>query len=488
MSGTIRDLAARNPVRRWVFFRGWLVVQTPFLIGDVSDSDVEGESRDIPILRESDNPESAPYVPGTSIAGALWQLCRDAAKAKCVECAEESLLKLFGLAPKESDDGTPSEPSWQSPLITYDCFAEESPKSSIRDGVALQDGVRLASKETNAKYDYEVCEAGSRFVFQLELRIRVKTTPDEEKKLENLLERILATLCGRGVRLGRKTSRGLGLFKLEEMKRLVIDVNDDNGERAYSDYVDFGWESSPFTTWPDTDSNEEAIEELPTIWKSARFDVSFPHTLLIRDYRSMNTDADFMMTTETYPDSTSVRKTVPVIYGTAWDGLLRSASRRVLIDLDCCEEVVKGMLVDAFGSDHKDMANKNQKKPPVASKIIIKDSRFNGRAEHLPLTRTAIDRFSQEVVKTKLFSEEVLAPAATSLHIECCDDWAYELICLALLDVNDGFAPLGGEVSVGRGICKVDKGLALVTDQDNVVVGCEHLLEEIKKREEGKDE
>jgi CRISPR/Cas system CSM-associated protein Csm3 (group 7 of RAMP superfamily) len=418
-----------NTAQQRVYIKGVLRAEAPFLFGSYGD-----ERWDVAALRASDEPDALPYIPGSSLAGRLRALCAD----------DTACAALFGdlLTDRERDSAhEPSAKTQQSALLFYDCFCAEptSVRYGLRDGIALARGNRVAA--SRAKYEYEIVEAGARFAFRLELIVR-----DAAKAAGQygLLDALLAHMRA-GFYLGSKTNRGLGRFVLEEVPLMfLIDSRDPD---AYDRYVNFDWETSPFVASAST----EDTARLRGKTALAPLTVTFTDTLLIRDYRGNNPDTDFTMLKNA--------QGLPVIPGTSWGGLFRSGARRVLSELCDTEKTVDALMVQMYGDEHPDTvahdAEKSQDAPRHASRVAFDESTVTGH-RLVPLTRVKIDRFTQGAAEGALFSEEVVAGGQAELRVRYTGAWMLQLLGLVIADLNDGILALGGEVSVGRGLCGVD--------------------------------
>jgi len=445
----------RNYITKWVYVKGSLVAQSAFMIRDYG-SDVS----DTAVLRESDALDAKPYVPGSSLAGALRDLCKQAGNMGDGLCDKGTISALLGA---DDDSGN------QSYLIVNEAFMGEGaalPRTAARDGVALCEEQRITEK--TAKYDYEVVESGTPLEMRLEFVIRDKDCPKCSERCELLLERIAATLTTEGVFLGGKTSRGLGHFKLKQPEVLILEADD---QACRQGYVDFTWDDPGFR-------NLEGLEKtvpLPSPWKSRSYSVEIPQSLLIRDYNNPDTDADCVMLQATkYGEGDT-----PLVPGTSWAGLIRGSCRQILYDLGLEKDEVKKMLIEAFGSEYEDVQDIKNTESMKKSSVWFSESMFDANTELLRVHRTPIDRFTSGVVKGSFLTEEIIAQVKTSLDIRYTEEWMRELIELAMVDINDAFNTLGGEVAIGRGICCFSD-LSLGEDKDGYISGLKELSEKLR--------
>lgn len=157
------------------------------------------------------NGENEPYVPGTSIAGAIRSWLLEVTDQATVE---RLFGKTTGSANKHTDDGCASYIIIDDGLIdlggqTIDQLLE------IRDGVGIDRVTGTAAER--AKYNRAVLPAGSRIALTMSLQL-----PPEDESLKQLLGEILAAMTRNEVRFGAAKSRGLGRVKLEEDLKISI--------------------------------------------------------------------------------------------------------------------------------------------------------------------------------------------------------------------------------------------------------------------------
>ncbi|MDR2492522.1 MAG: RAMP superfamily CRISPR-associated protein [Coriobacteriales bacterium] len=488
------SIIERNRLKAFVWIKGKLVAQSAFLT-----QSYDNEIYDSIVLRDA---AGRPYVPGTSLAGALRVRMQEAGTS---DAPPEVVEAMFGSEAREKAGSAPSnDEGLQSALIVNECYAlledGREQRISIRDGIALSEDERTVAPR--ALYDYEVVEAGAAYELRLELIVRDGRHPAEQVAL---LDRLVKTLLDDDLIVGAKGSRGLGRFRLESPEVYVVKLSDDGARDAYRD---FDWSTSAFSPWEEvggiqkvlTDSEnntESTITPLPPCWDVVRYDIKVPGSLLIRDYRRPDLMADAtMLTTTRYgkdeqaSNGSSKPVRYPLIPGTSWGGLLRGAVRRVLKDdfgLDA--SVCQALLARCFGADYHEV--KQKKSEALASGVLIDETVVKKCAYTGPIdvTRTALDRFTGGVVAGHLFTDGVIVAVTAQLTVRYPRDdasrWMRQLVELALLDVDEGFAALGGEVSVGRGLVEVgSSAMSVRMDDKGNVTGVEDLLEKIRELED----
>lgn len=149
------------------------------------------------------NGTDQPYVPGTSLAGAVWQWAWQAVPAH----HEAALRRLWGVAATSTDEGHASHLVFEDAVVT---LPSEAAGAEIRDGIGIDR--RTGAAAAHIKYEREVLPAGSQF--DLELTVDV---PDGDADLADVADSLVAALTAAlqagEVTLGAATSRGLGQLK-----------------------------------------------------------------------------------------------------------------------------------------------------------------------------------------------------------------------------------------------------------------------------------
>lgn len=196
---------------------------TPFHIG----SGWEGEVSDAAAVTDANG---LPALPGTSIAGVLRSLFESA-------FGPDATRQLFGYQRRQEGQGSRLSVSWGfihdsknlpvEGLVPPDNLNDEVLRSALnptlRDHVLIEHrGVSDAAKR--GKFDELAICAGYRFTFELEL------AGDAKDSLT--WKRILDLLTQPEIRLGGKTRRGFGCFKV-----IAISEHDFDLHSAMTDYL-----------------------------------------------------------------------------------------------------------------------------------------------------------------------------------------------------------------------------------------------------------
>jgi CRISPR/Cas system CSM-associated protein Csm3 (group 7 of RAMP superfamily) len=198
---------------------------TPFHVGSGRD----GAVADAEVVRDVNG---LPAVPGSSLAGVLRSAFLSRSDEKVCDAlfgfqrdeGHGSRLRVsWGCIHDASDspvEGMPEEASLCADPVLGNAMA-----SAVRDHVRINDR-GAADAKGRGKFDELVVCAGHRFSFELEL---VGTADDGDA-----WEILMAILASPATRLGGKTRRGLGAFKIVRLLERRFDLSDRSGREAYA--------------------------------------------------------------------------------------------------------------------------------------------------------------------------------------------------------------------------------------------------------------
>lgn len=375
----------------------------------------EDEWTDADILRDF---EGNPFVPGSSLAGAMRSYVGE----------RENEWNLFGY----SADDTNGK---MSPLFISDLIFDGASVMGIRDGVSLDEN-KVA--RAGSKYDMEILETGLKGHFYLELVIR---EGDDETEMLNALSEVFGGIQQGEIRLGRKKTRGFGVFKIKKL------VTRTYGRENYLEYADAykasSWENEQdqLEKWLHMadDSNRMVHIEVPLVMKGG---------ISIRQYAAKKNEPDFVHLTS---------NGTPVIPGSSFAGAIRHRVSQILIDLadEGAEFPVKKNEVEQIVNR---MFGNASDKEGHASNVIISEARIED-AKPLTMVRTGISRFESAVRDGALYKEKTYVDGHFTLEIavrkgkELADsNWMIGILLLAIKDLQNGYLAVGGQTAVGRGI------------------------------------
>jgi CRISPR/Cas system CSM-associated protein Csm3 (group 7 of RAMP superfamily) len=420
---------------RWII-TGEMRLETAAHLGGEVDTSV-----DMAVLR--DPKEGVPLLPGTSLAGALRSHLADVLGGYRSHEKKE-VSALFGAA-RSDDEGS------QSPLIVFDSLGSlpDGTALEIRDGVAIDPA--LGTAEANKKFDFEVLPAGTRFPARMELIVE---KPDQEARLLGLLIAALDGLGEGDIALGMRRSRGLGAVKVRSWKALRHDLTTAQG----------------WIGWLTSDHVQPIRDEVPGHDSAAKAIRAACPTLTIEPIadqrRRLLVDLELEIAGDLLVRSPATEAGAPdvvhlcsagkpVLPGTGLAGALRARALRIarLVrenhgDGDEWVDCLFGPRIQAKDEDP-------QGGQATASKLRISESFIEG-GEARRQTRIAVDRFTGGVVRGALFDEQVQRGGTLKVRLDLRDpnDGEAGLLLLLLKDLLSGDIPVGGAVSVGRGVLR----------------------------------
>lgn len=373
------------------------------------------------------NGEGLPFIPGSSLAGAMRSYL-DAGKEE--EC-------IFGYEDMHKNVGR------MSSLFVSDLFFQDQVQTKIRDGVKL--GKNKAA-ESQGKYDMEVVDTGAKGHFFMEVVIRKN---DNQADFEAQLDKVFTGWLTKEIRLGRKKSRGYGEVRLVAVEKKEFDASNIlEYKDAYvaAESHDASWTKLDLASMKTTDSKYVTLS-LPLRLEGA---------ISIRKYAAKKNEPDFVHITANGK---------PVIPGTSFTGAIRHRLSDILEQLEAMNQQE---LVDAiFGFvDTKAKVEEETLKAHISdiivSECVLEDSK------PLIMVRNAISRFEAGTKKGALFKERAYVGGTTVLEIKVkkteTTNETVGLLLLAMKDLQNGFLPVGGQTSIGRGVFAGNGELTIQSD------------------------
>lgn len=375
------------------------------LVSPLSVSNGEEENSDADIMRDFDG---QPFIPGTSIAGALRSYLE-----------EKDANALFGYIEGEAVH--------QSPVTVYDAYITgENTSVGLRDGISLSEE-RIA--EDTAKFDYEIVENGNvAFCFEFY---------DENSRYENSLISLLAAVNRGEIRFGHKKNRGNGrILFLKVLKKSY---------RYGEPFYEFDWDTFDWNAADVKSVKLPAFQKEKGHYRILRVPLRLASGISIRRYSSLKNREDYAAVTRRNEEG----KAVPVIPGTSWNGALRHRAGRILEELGVKDA---DTVIDFIFGGKKGSIS--------ASKVVIGESILTDSVS-VPMTRNRINRFDNAAMNRALYTEVSRFGGNCALEIMIKQDentdWIAGLFDLVLKDLNYGFLAVGGQISIGRGIFFFDR-------------------------------
>ncbi|PKM59975.1 MAG: hypothetical protein CVU99_10575 [Firmicutes bacterium HGW-Firmicutes-4] len=400
-----------NPIKKRIVVKIAAELASPTLIGSGN-----GENTDNDVLV---NRDGEPFLPGSSLTGVL--------RSKLTPTDADILFGEDGL-----DDGRMS-PLW--------VMSSEFKGAKIieMDGVALglENKVALPTK----KYDFEAVEQGTTFTMRLMLVIR----KEDDKKLEELLSKVLSRISSGDISVGAKSNRGFGRVscRSDDIKMQTFDYASER-RSALARYEAFNWEDSD--NWTIFTSEEVDAEE-SVMTKTLRLKGS----IMIRDTRHLDGDEDYKHICSESGDPSENGN--PVIYGTTWAGAFKGGLYKLLKPrfVGKTEDYLNGY----FGYPAKNTGETLPSKIRFdMSTLEREDKKYDG---YRTITRVKINRFTGGAVDGALFTERPWYGGKTTLTIRYpknCPE-IERLLNLAFDALDKGLLTIGGETAIGRGVFEV---------------------------------
>lgn len=390
-------------------------------LDDNTDSDVQK------------NAYGEPFIPGTSMAGAM--------RGYLDEIDDVNDVKdLFGYT--EGETGTMSR------IHISDFYFVGAPKISVRDGVALVD--KLA--KDGSKHDMEIIETGAVCRGYLLLNIR---QGDDEDEFVNMINLCLKAMEQGDVRLGANKNRGFGQLSVEKANCKTFEAAN------IMEWLNLDRES----LFDDTSSKLEYMdaEAMSDKYITIQIPLKLKGGISIRKYSVVPNQPDY--------EHISCNGNA-VIPGSSWNGAIRSRVYTILRELG----VDGSTYIDEWFGYVK---NKTAKQ----SMIVIEESVIHG-GKSIAMTRTSVNRFDGSVQKNALYTEKTNVGGDMKLvlkvrknyydanaKLKMDDQFTYEPIVGMLLvvakDIQNGYLAVGGQTAVGRGIFESNGSIELTgTDKD----------------------
>ncbi len=378
-----------------------------------------GIQTDNDVIKRTDG---KPFIPGTSLAGVYRNIVSH--KHSKVE-----VDNFFGNVSINKGDLYDSINSVTSKILVYDadvygdCYG-----ISIRDSVSLDDGKVSID---GAKYDFEVVNAGTKFVTYFEVNSCEKNIEEDKKHINEIIN----AFHNENIMIGGKTTRGLGNIKNSIVKEMIFYLPDDVDKWIEFDmYDDNKWET--LKEYKGDNRQDSSIIKIHLSLKQSG-------GILIRQYSGKPGDVCSRQLENYDPDK---KEFIPIIPGTSWAGAFRHRAKEFAAVTDNGEKIIN----ELFGNCDKDGGKKK-------SNIYFSES-YIKYYTRMNTTRNAVDRFTGGTINGALYTESVVFDGDTTLDIllpKDTEQLTINIIAAVIADLQEGFLAVGGENSIGRGIFKI---------------------------------
>lgn len=385
-----------------IIIKGELLLESPLLIG----SGEKGVETDIHVLK---NRAGAPFIPGTSLAGALR-----------AAMSEDAAAELFGQSnPKNA----------RQSLVAIDDIVLKGATLTVRDGVSLENYTKTTVK--GQKYNYEAVERGARGELYIEATVR--RVHGDATEVENKLWQHVAQRLALGLHVGALTTKGFGRVRLVNGKFSSYDFRDF---AAVSNYLE-GYEAAGTRA---VELDPQAVQELSKDALIVVADFALESALLVRDYA--DTAEDDKITARQKKSGNDY-----LIPGTSIKGALRHRAVEIVDMLG-----KKRSIVDELMGQSASVATKQK------SRLTVEECYISAGVRSAQQSRNRIDRFTGGTIDGALFTEvpvwqEHDGEPTVSLRFSVreASDVESGLMLYLLRELWTGRLPLGGEASIGRG-------------------------------------
>jgi len=444
-----KQLLSGDTVVERIFIGGTLVLTSPLCIG-TGDRD---DRVDAPVLRDV---AGIPYIPGTSLAGALQACLRDS----FTPVAELDTARFWG---SSTDDGV------QSAFVVGDATVSaghlEWPVEE-RDGVSIDAATGTAID--GHKYNFDVVPAGNSFSWMGEVVVR---GCDDRTMMERLGRTVLLVLESGMAPVGAHTTKGFGHLELHDMTVCALDMDEAKDVETYLRYCQSG----------SLDTNHPLTSEALAL-NDRDFDIQadfrLTSSLMVRSYSTRPED----------PDETHIRSGgQDILPGTSLKGVLRHRAAMILSALGEQDPEQTEEFRSLFGYAETRHESTSNKAGSLRSRLFVDESIIRGGHSEMQ-TRVQIDRFTGGVRQgafleaMPLWSDKGNERLHLHLRVAQCREWEAGLVLLLLKDLWTSDLSIGGEHSVGRGSliglsATVHKGLhscEIRRDGDTLRVTPEH--------------
>ncbi len=438
--------------------RATIEFTTPFIIGGGDDL-----YSDSSFVRDANN---LPTLPGSSLAGVLRHRYAQLQGSKKTE-------NLFGWQQGGQGEGSRLTVSWG-------CIHDSSDRpieGIIRDRERLQDPVLFAARQAvirdhvrighrgssaeTGKFDERIVQAGHRFTFELHL---VGTEADQP-----VWHDLIALLNAPDLRLGGKTRRGFGSFKLVRGSQRLYRLTE---QEELNDYLAI--QPTLTAELPGGSSLQSEVRSISAVAAQARL---VPEAFwMFGGGDGEQADMNPVRETKVYWEggSGSVSERLILVPGSAVKGALahrtafhyNALTGRYADGLDdqalqalCSEGNLAVKTLFGYCKDNSDAGQRGR--------ILVDDLYYTEQpGQTKPLNHVAIDRFTGGAFEGALFSEEPLWQGSSiTLNVvvaeaEQVDDiQVRKAFCLALTDLAEGRLALGGGSGRGNGFFKCADGV-----------------------------
>lgn len=405
-----------------VYYQLKMIQKSPLRVGNgdgkVTDSDLMVDGK------------GCPFIPGSSVAGVLRDLCA----SKIPSISEETKKELFGYI-----DG---EKLSDSHMLVSDAVG---PKQAIASDyiVTVRDGIRLDEwgiTVNGNKYDFQVAETNQPYYSVVEW-----TGDDDsyQKEVLNGLDILVKSIVADGISFGARTTRGYGRMSVTARKKVF------EFPRGLDEWLEF----DPLNENSFEDGNDVEGESAEDTVMTICADLVMKGSFSVR----VNTARAEVLADGSIPDSIPLSNSAgkTVIPGHSWAGVFRhhmlALLRQAGLNQDGTDRTAK--LNRLFGMEEKEGNH-------LRSSIRFAETEISGGSPY-SIMRNAVERFTQAPRNTALFTDRFWQGGSGNLEIRIdlgrFDKLQTQLLAISLIDLDLGLLTFGGASGMGHGRCEISK-------------------------------
>lgn len=420
-----------------------------------------------------------PYIPGTAIAGVVRHMIDDIEREMNTERFDSLKVKeressaYFGYQDR-SDGGRGSEIIFSEAKIlnsngmvvdgiSLDAIDNDSLLQSYKE-LPIRQHVHINEKGVKAehgKFDEQVCFAGTRFCFELEMVAKEDTI----EKFDKILEQVQSQTF----RIGGGTRSGFGKIKVVDMQTKMLDLKNGDELQLYlkksSNLSETwgGWEQKAVDIKPSSGWTEYELKLQPEdffLFGSGFGDDEVDMTpvkekkVVWKDGRGEMTEDLVLIPAASVKGALAHRVAYHYnrLTGVFAENLTTDEERKKVVGKN--NEAVK----ELFGSEGEIDKNSNEMKDQKRGNLLFSDVIMNEKMNDKILNHVAIDRFTGGAIEGALFSEKTTYGKGQEFTMTILADNSVlkgkvkEALEEALKDICKGLLPLGGGVNRGNGV------------------------------------
>lgn len=348
---------------------------------------------------------NSPYLPGTSLAGAIRAYLSK-------EYDVEIVKALFGHGDRESN------------INISDSYAFNKKEIEYRPGISINN--RLGVNESGGYFTRELLGLGHEFTVEIKLY-----SNNLEKRDENisLIKSALSAIHVGKLRLGGYKSNGAGIFEVNTIDVCYLDLKNTRDLLAYlSDSLELINAKNEFLNYDNNFNNSSAKFTIECTTKTP---------LLIKGNDTLNYNL---------PDGSNMVNSNGeyILPGSSFKGAIRNAFGKI-----AKYKGIEELIVEAFGDEKSNKEKKNEEKQ--SGRMYFEDIKIQNHLDKAIYNRIKIDRFTGGVRSGAILNDNPIKGKFTTdilFNITGKEEIDNKIIALMLFTLRDA---LKGEITFGSG-------------------------------------